>query len=171
MGYTPYQPAPSPGSLPVDAPKRYGWGAPARFTSGAARFQPAGLGAAARTRRRLCGCLRFILSPLSLPTVAWPWGSSREPSPSLLSGLSPKDRRALCCGLLHPRRAHARRRPGPRPRPRPRGWLPGPGICVKDPGLVLPFRPAGSRKAREGGILGSALFWCKSKGKGSALEG
>lgn len=33
MGYSLYQRAPSPGRLPVDAPKRYGWGAPARPTS------------------------------------------------------------------------------------------------------------------------------------------
>lgn len=76
-------------------------------------------------------CLRFILSRLCLPSVAWPWGSSPEPSALLLSALSPRDRWALCCGLLHPRRAHSRRRPGPGPRPR--GWLPGPGICVQDP--------------------------------------
>lgn len=56
MGYTLYQPAPSPGRLPVDAPKRYDWGAPARPTSRAARLPPAGPGNAVRTP-----CLGFVV--------------------------------------------------------------------------------------------------------------
>ena len=56
MGYTLYQSAPSPGRLPVDAPKRYGWGALVRPTSRAVPLPPAGPGAAGRTP-----CLGFVV--------------------------------------------------------------------------------------------------------------
>lgn len=136
MGYTLCQPAPSPGRLPVDAPKRYGWGVPARPTSRAAPLPPAGPRAAVGKALSALWCLRFILSCVCLSSVARPWGSSCEPCPTFFSALRPRDRRAPCCKLPHPRRAHAGRRPGPRPR----GQLPGPGMCVQDPGAHPHFR-------------------------------
>lgn len=80
MGYTLYPPAPSPGRLPVDAPKRYGRGAPARPTSLAARLQPAGPGAAAGTRCWLCGsCVLFCLVSVSR-ALPGPWGAVVSPA-------------------------------------------------------------------------------------------
>lgn len=140
MGDTLYQPAPSPGRRPVDAPKRYGWDAPVRSTSRAARLQLAVLG----PRPERAGCFVQVLafyfvSYLGLRSIARPWGSSREPCRPLLSALSPRDRRApCCCGLPHPRRTQ---------RPVPPGtatarlavWPSGPGMCVQDRARPPPF--------------------------------
>lgn len=143
MGYTLYLPAPSPGRLPVDAPKRYGWGAPARSSSGR-------LGSGSRVlgpRPARAGCLVvpvfYFVSCLCLLSVAQPRGSGREPCPA---PLRPEPRRpsGLCAAGFPTRAAHT---PGAaRDRDR-EDRLPGPGMCVRDPGLALTLGPAGSRDA------------------------
>lgn len=167
MGYTLYQPAPSPGRLPVDAPKRYGWDAPVRSTSRAARLQPAVSG----PRPERAGCFVvlafYFVSCLCLLSIARPWGSSREPCRPLLSALSPRDRRAPCCGLPHPRRTQ---------RPVPPGTATArlavwPGDVCAGPGTSSLWGQQGAEMPQEGGILGSALSSCESQEGGSALEG
>lgn len=165
MGYAPCQPTLSPGRLPVDAPKRYGWGAPARSTSRAVSLQPARLGAAVGTRRRLCSaCVLFCLRSVSRRSPG-PEGAVVSPA-RCSSALSPRDLRALCCGLSHPCRAHARRRLGQRPC----GWLPGLGMCMKDPGACPHFQ-RDQRGPERVGFSEEPCPGAKVGGRGSALEG
>lgn len=153
MGYTLYQPAPSPGRLPVDAPKRYGWGAPARPTSRAAWLPPAGPGAAVRTPgrgphslSRLCGaCVLFCLVSVSraLPgpggAVASPARCSSPPGAPETAGLR--------AASFPTRAAHT---PGAaRDTNRADSSL-ALGCVCSTRGLVLTFGPAGSREALKG---------------------
>lgn len=54
----------------------------------------------------------YLVSYLCLLSIARPWGRSREPCRPLLPALSPRDRRAPCCGLPHPRRTQRPVPPG-----------------------------------------------------------
>ena len=145
MGYKLYQPAPSPGRLPVDAPKRYGWGAPARPTSRAAWLPPAGPGAAVRTP-----CLGFVVlafyfvlcqSPERCPAL----GEQSRALPAARLHPAPQRPPVSVLRASHPRCAHARRRPGHQPR----GELPGPGLCVQYPGARPHFRASRQERSPE----------------------
>lgn len=145
MGYTLYQPAPSPGRLHVDAPKRYGRGAPARPTSPAAWLQASGPRAAAGTHCRLCGsCVLFCLVSASR-ALSGPWGAVVSPA-RRSSPPCARETAGLRVASFSTRAAHT---PGAA-RDRDRAVLLGWGMCVQDPGLVLTFGPAGSREAPRG---------------------
>lgn len=142
MGYTLYQPAPSPGRLPVDAPRRYGRGAPARPTSLAARLWAAGPGAAAGTRCRLCG--RGVLFCLVSVSRALPGPGGAVVSPARRSS-PPRARETagLRASSFPTRAAHT----------------PGAARCCLAGGRVCRARGPGSLSGQQGGSREAPRGW------------
>ena len=168
MGYTLYQSAPSPGRLPVDAPKRYGWGALVRPTSRAVPLPPAGPGAAVRTPSWLCGarvlfCLVSVFRALPGPggAVASPVRRSSPPCAPETSGL-----RVVSFPTRVAHTPGAARDPN-----RADSCLALGSVCSIPGGSSSLSGQQAAERPRKGEILGSARSWCEGRGRGSTLEG
>lgn len=168
MGYTPCQPAPSPGRLPVDAPKRYAgasWRAP----------PPRRLGSSLRVlgpqpARAVCFMVPtfYFISRVCLPSVARPWGLNREPRWPPLSARSRGDRQARCLRASPP---------APRTSPAPPGTATAravvwPGDVCAGPGARPHFWTRRKQRGpvRVGFSEEPSLSRCERRERVSALE-